>query len=725
MRPRAHRTILSTVAPDVFVGRIDELERLYLDAVAAGRTQLSMVGAPGVGTSEVLRQLFDRLFLEQRFVVPFYFSVRASDEDAHAAAARFTYQFLLQAIAFRRNEPDLIAAAPDVCELARLAPMSDAEWVDRLSAVCKNEGPLNDGRAFIRSALAAPLRAADAAKMRIAIIADDLHDAAALDGGRNFIDEMFAAFLNSSFPFFAGSRRRFRRRHGEIEKRELSPLDRSGSIALAASLAARLDIDISEQARDLVAEMFGGVPKFIHYFLLAARERRRPLNAFRDVAALYADEIVDGRLGLYYGTLLNDPNGNGPIGDHVYESLHSSAGRPFQISTLVERVGGDRAIIERLAVAEVIDTVDGTARVSSTRLVRDVIEARAGVASKTAVAAASSLVTRTLKRAPRLMAEVYRREASLGLRDLLLAFDLQDVPRVLLDHRPFRERFKGLSDAEMRARFSEETDMFLLPQLAHAEPIVEHLPGFGGAVEPERAVLAVGFNDRGYREEDETAWLAVEIDSKLEADHPLALEWCDLLDDAAEKLGLRNYRIWLIAPEGFTDGALELLAERGGIGSNRRQAEMLRAYLRGRDEAESVAVEYEIVIPIGEDTELIAAHALEEIAHRYDYPAKTVNQLKTALVEACINASEHSLSPDRKIYQKFSIDREKIVITVSNRGLRLVDKRPQPEVPTEGRRGWGINLIKGLMDEVRIESVDDGTRITMTKYVPVANEPPR
>ena len=95
------------------------------------------------------------------------------------------------------------------------------------------------------------------------------------------------------------------------------------------------------------------------------------------------------------------------------------------------------------------------------------------------------------------------------------------------------------------------------------------------------------------------------------------------------------------------------------------------------------------------------------------------NQIKTALVEACINAAEHSLSPDRKIKQRFSIHADKVVITVSNRGLRLTDRMPiRPE--TEGddkRRGWGLDLIRSLMDEVRIESVDDGTQITMVKLI--------
>jgi serine/threonine-protein kinase RsbW len=124
-----------------------------------------------------------------------------------------------------------------------------------------------------------------------------------------------------------------------------------------------------------------------------------------------------------------------------------------------------------------------------------------------------------------------------------------------------------------------------------------------------------------------------------------------------------------------------------------------------------------MIVPMGEDTELIAAQTVEEIAKRHHFTPKAITQIKTALVEACINAAEHSLSPDRKIYQKFTVENDKIVITISNRGLRLADKKAQAVETGEGRRGWGLKLMKNLMDEVKFERTDDGTRISMTKYL--------
>jgi serine/threonine-protein kinase RsbW len=117
-----------------------------------------------------------------------------------------------------------------------------------------------------------------------------------------------------------------------------------------------------------------------------------------------------------------------------------------------------------------------------------------------------------------------------------------------------------------------------------------------------------------------------------------------------------------------------------------------------------------------DENELVSANALEEIAKRHNFEPKTINQIKTALIEACINAAEHGASPDGKIHQKIVIDDGRIEITVSNRGLRLSDNIPRKERQNDERRGWGLKLMETLMDEVRIEDVDDGTRISMVKY---------
>jgi serine/threonine-protein kinase RsbW len=136
----------------------------------------------------------------------------------------------------------------------------------------------------------------------------------------------------------------------------------------------------------------------------------------------------------------------------------------------------------------------------------------------------------------------------------------------------------------------------------------------------------------------------------------------------------------------------------------------------------SEANEFLMVVPMGEDNELIAAHTAEQIAKRLTFKPEAINQIKTAVVEACINASEHSFSPDRKIYQRFRVESDRLVVTISSRGvvptnLNGASPRPDTTEAAEERRGWGLKLIRTLMDEVEFERVDDGTSLRMTKYI--------
>ncbi|HYE66790.1 MAG TPA: ATP-binding protein, partial [Pyrinomonadaceae bacterium] len=225
--------------------------------------------------------------------------------------------------------------------------------------------------------------------------------------------------------------------------------------------------------------------------------------------------------------------------------------------------------------------------------------------------------------------------------------------------------------------------------------------------------------------------IAAEIESKLEAGRGITEVWCDRLTNLARACGFSRVRLWLVASEGFSSEASELLAQREAYGSSRQQLELLTARISaeasplGKEEA--APNEFEMVIPMGDDTELIAAHTVEQIARRIDFQPEAINQIKLALIEACINAAEHSLSPDRKIYQRFRLESDRLVVTVSSRGIvppgvngqndEKGGQHAKVDQDQSARRGWGLKLIRTLMDEVEFERVDDGTRLRMTKYL--------
>jgi serine/threonine-protein kinase RsbW len=237
--------------------------------------------------------------------------------------------------------------------------------------------------------------------------------------------------------------------------------------------------------------------------------------------------------------------------------------------------------------------------------------------------------------------------------------------------------------------------------------------------------VAHGFEGAAYTDANEIVWLVAKVESKLETDLETTEQWLDRLEDIARKSGFLRTQTWLIANEGFSADASILLKERGAFGSSQRQFEILAGRLsEAAASPASASDEIELVMPMGADYELIAANTVEQVARRLRFRPEAINQIKTAIVEACINASEHSLSPDRKIYQRFRVENDKLVITIASRGivpsnLNGFNRRSTSETDaaTEQRRGWGLKLIKTLMDEVEFERVDEGTSLRMTKYV--------
>jgi len=130
-----------------------------------------------------------------------------------------------------------------------------------------------------------------------------------------------------------------------------------------------------------------------------------------------------------------------------------------------------------------------------------------------------------------------------------------------------------------------------------------------------------------------------------------------------------------------------------------------------------------LVLPMVSETELVAARALEQVAERVDFPDEEIGKIRMALIEACINSFEHSGSADGRIYITFTLDREKLTIVVEDKGRSFDPKRvPRPERVSDrkapSRRGWGIELIKNLMDRVEFDDVPVGTRLRMIKYLP-------
>ncbi len=129
----------------------------------------------------------------------------------------------------------------------------------------------------------------------------------------------------------------------------------------------------------------------------------------------------------------------------------------------------------------------------------------------------------------------------------------------------------------------------------------------------------------------------------------------------------------------------------------------------------------DLSIPMQPDMEIIATTVAESMGVFMGLEENKVDEVKIAIVEACINAFEHSKSEERRIDVSFSIDDSALTIKINDGGSGFDMDEAMAEIAEKrsegiGDRGWGLTLIYELMDEVSIASTPNGTLVKMLKY---------
>ncbi len=740
MSKATRKPILSRVSADEFIGRTRELDEILRHAkLESDQKGLLVLSTLGDGTTELLCQVYDQLFYENGSVIPIYFSLNYNHKTVEQIAKNFLQVFLSQVVAFRRNDANFLLSSPDICEVAEKALPSDGIWLDRLIAGCETESKLEDVFGYVRNCLSSPLRA-EAFGVKTLVIIDNLHLAENLNDEISLIEELKEIFSRAKIPFvFAGKRRYLLQvsQSGNTKLQNcqvlnLQELARLDAASLIEHSSGKSKVKINEQGSDLLIQQFSGKPLFIEAMFATAYSKKKDLDSFQKIEQVYTDALFGGRIGKIYDTVFNEISPNLEIQRQIigllFDSL-TSENHKSSIDVWQRRINLNNNEFQRLMKAlhthEIIRLTASMVEVTGENLSLAAyikLRFRLEILAEPRVLVVSDILAESLKNAPKIMSDFYRNSSALGLRELLSNFNCQDVPKILFNYSEFKEKLKGKPLDEITDEL-KSAELFKLPQMIFNANCAAFYPPIKQFSDDERCTVSLGFEQGNYVTENEIVWLVAEVDSKLEAGNELAEFWCDRLEMVALMCGFEKYKLWLITPEGFSPEALEILNQRRAFSSSRKQIELLVSLLKVENVVKPrlKANEYEMIVPMGDDTELIAANAIEEIAKRHSFQPKAINQIKTALVEACINASEHSHSPDGKIYQKFTVEDDKIIITISNRGVKIPANKAL-EITSqiengEGRRGWGLKLMKTLMDEVKFEQVDDGTSISMTKYL--------
>lgn len=136
--------------------------------------------------------------------------------------------------------------------------------------------------------------------------------------------------------------------------------------------------------------------------------------------------------------------------------------------------------------------------------------------------------------------------------------------------------------------------------------------------------------------------------------------------------------------------------------------------------------EITLTLPMLHDMELTASKMACLVGERIQMSPDKIDEVRMAVVEACINAFEHSNAPVQKVELTFSVlgqydDPLGLQIIIRDHGVGFQpDSVEDPDLETKigsdhSKRGWGLKIIHGLMDEVDIQSDSEGTTVVMRK----------
>jgi serine/threonine-protein kinase RsbW len=119
------------------------------------------------------------------------------------------------------------------------------------------------------------------------------------------------------------------------------------------------------------------------------------------------------------------------------------------------------------------------------------------------------------------------------------------------------------------------------------------------------------------------------------------------------------------------------------------------------------------------------------VARLMGFPEERVEDIRTAVLEATLNAIEHGnqFDPAKQVCIMLTPSAERLEITVRDRARRrlvLPSAAPSLEAQLAGRaprRGWGTFLIRSLVDEVDVSSTGAGNRLRMVVHLGTGPDP--
>ncbi|MBE7554086.1 MAG: ATP-binding protein [Anaerolineales bacterium] len=126
-----------------------------------------------------------------------------------------------------------------------------------------------------------------------------------------------------------------------------------------------------------------------------------------------------------------------------------------------------------------------------------------------------------------------------------------------------------------------------------------------------------------------------------------------------------------------------------------------------------------IALPSELGYEKVATSAIATLAHHMGFSPERVDDLKTALSEAVINSIEHGnqLNDELKVEIIALIEYSALTLKIIDQGQQPLPNLNLVRQERADHRGWGLYLIKSLVDEVKALVTPGRNELQIKLYV--------